>query len=74
MAGLDPAIHQSSQEAFSSKQMDCRVKPGNDVYRTHILASLRGAQRRSNPYLLCCGMDCFASLAMTVSEFCAQAV
>src|SRR5690349_17274628 len=30
-----------------------------------LTASLRGAKRRSNPYLLCCAMDCFASLAMT---------
>ena len=29
MAGLDPAIHPSSQEHFQ-KAMDCRVKPGND--------------------------------------------
>jgi hypothetical protein len=29
MPGLDPGIHQSSQGRFS-KQMDCRVKPGND--------------------------------------------
>jgi hypothetical protein len=29
MRGLDPRIHPSSQE--SSKWMDCRVKPGNDV-------------------------------------------
>jgi hypothetical protein len=29
MRGLDPRIHQSSQDAFS-KGMDCRVKPGND--------------------------------------------
>jgi hypothetical protein len=28
MAGLDPAIHLSSQESF--ELMDCRVKPGND--------------------------------------------
>jgi hypothetical protein len=27
--------------------------------------SLRGAERRSNPDLLCGPMDCFASLAMT---------
>jgi hypothetical protein len=30
MAGLDPAIHQSSQKGVFSKKMDCRVKPGND--------------------------------------------
>ena len=31
--------------------------------------SLRGAERRSNPFLLSyCGMDCFASLAMTVGS------
>jgi hypothetical protein len=29
MPGLDPGIHQSSWMRFS-KQMDCRVKPGND--------------------------------------------
>jgi peptide/nickel transport system ATP-binding protein len=29
IAGLDPAIHQSSQESFS-KEMDPRVKPGGD--------------------------------------------
>jgi hypothetical protein len=29
MAGLDPAIHPSSQEFFS-KEMDPRVKPGGD--------------------------------------------
>jgi hypothetical protein len=29
MPGLDPGIHQSSQDHFS-KQMDCRVEPGND--------------------------------------------
>jgi hypothetical protein len=29
--------------------------------------SLRGAKRRSNPYFHCGKMDCFASLAMTVS-------
>jgi hypothetical protein len=29
------------------------------------LPSLREAKRRSNPYLLCRAMDCFASLAMT---------
>jgi hypothetical protein len=29
IAGLDPAIHQSSQERFS-KRMDGRVKPGHD--------------------------------------------
>jgi hypothetical protein len=29
MPGLDPGIHQPSPERFS-KQMDCRVKPGND--------------------------------------------
>jgi hypothetical protein len=28
MPGLDPGIHQSSQEFL--KRMDCRVKPGND--------------------------------------------
>jgi hypothetical protein len=28
MRGLDPRIHPSSQD--SSKEMDCRVKPGND--------------------------------------------
>jgi hypothetical protein len=28
MRGLDPRIHQSSQESF--EVMDCRVKPGND--------------------------------------------
>jgi len=27
--GLDPGIHQSSQDSIA-KQMDCRVKPGND--------------------------------------------
>jgi hypothetical protein len=31
MPGLDPGIHPSSQEAFFSKEMDCRVKPGNDL-------------------------------------------
>jgi len=30
-----------------------------------VVPSLRGAKRRSNPYLLCGIMDCFASLAMT---------
>jgi hypothetical protein len=29
LIGDDPGIHQSSQERFS-KQMDCRLKPGND--------------------------------------------
>jgi hypothetical protein len=29
MPGLDPGIHRSSQTLFA-KQMDCRVKPGND--------------------------------------------
>jgi hypothetical protein len=29
MPGLDPGIHRSSRGRFS-KQMDCRVKPGND--------------------------------------------
>jgi hypothetical protein len=29
MPGLDPGIHRSLQGRFS-KQMDCRVKPGND--------------------------------------------
>jgi hypothetical protein len=29
MPGLDPGIHQASQELFW-KKMDCRVKPGND--------------------------------------------
>jgi hypothetical protein len=29
MAGLDPAIHHLCT-SISSKQMDCRVKPGND--------------------------------------------
>jgi hypothetical protein len=29
MPGLDPGIHQSSQDAYS-KGMDCRVKAGND--------------------------------------------
>jgi hypothetical protein len=36
--------------------------------RRCVLSSLRGAQRRSNPLFLCCCMDCFASLAMTVSR------
>ena len=27
VAGLDPAIHRSSQDAFLAKQMDPRVKP-----------------------------------------------
>src|SRR3984885_978699 len=38
--------------------------------KTHVWIgppSLRGAQRRSNPYFLCCAMDCFAPLAMTTS-------
>jgi len=30
MPGLDPGIHPSSKEILS-KEMDCRVKPGNDV-------------------------------------------
>jgi peptide/nickel transport system ATP-binding protein len=30
MAGFDPAIHQSSKNASSSKMMDPRVKPGGD--------------------------------------------
>ena len=35
-------------------------------YKLHVpWPSLRGAKRRSNPYLLCGAMDCFASLAMT---------
>ena len=34
----------------------CRLSPA---------PSLRGAQRRSNPFFLCEAMDCFASLAMT---------
>jgi len=29
MPGLDPGIHPASQKHFA-KQMDCRVKPGND--------------------------------------------
>jgi hypothetical protein len=29
MPGLDPGIHQSSQDHFL-KKMDCRVEPGND--------------------------------------------
>jgi hypothetical protein len=29
MPGLDPGIHPTSQEYFQ-KEMDCRVKPGND--------------------------------------------
>jgi hypothetical protein len=29
MPGPDPGIHQSSQKHFA-KEMDCRVKPGND--------------------------------------------
>jgi hypothetical protein len=29
MPGLDPGIHPSLQEILS-KEMDCRVKPGND--------------------------------------------
>jgi hypothetical protein len=29
MPGLDPGIHQSTQKIFN-KEMDCRVKPGND--------------------------------------------
>jgi hypothetical protein len=33
MPGLDPGIHRSSQGRFS-KQMDCRVKPGNDEVST----------------------------------------
>src|ERR1700738_4879666 len=32
------------------------------------LPSLRGAKRRSNPFLLCRPLDCFASLAMTVCD------
>ena len=38
---------------------------GGGVEATIHQPSLRGAQRRSNPYLLCRSMDCFASLAMT---------
>jgi hypothetical protein len=30
--GLDPRVHHSSQKHFS-KEMDCRVKPGNDRSR-----------------------------------------
>jgi hypothetical protein len=30
MPGLDPGIHQSSEEFFEG--MDCRVKPGNDEF------------------------------------------
>jgi hypothetical protein len=32
IAGLDPAIHRSSQE-FLAKRMDARVKPGHDGWR-----------------------------------------
>ena len=38
MAGLDPAIHRSSQELFS-KRMDCRVEPGNDEMSPFAYAS-----------------------------------
>src|SRR5712672_2259618 len=31
--------------------------------------SLRGAKQRSNPYLICSAMDCFASLAMTTCSY-----
>jgi len=34
MPGLDPGIHQSSQQAFS-KRMDHRVKPGEDDLNGH---------------------------------------
>ncbi len=37
--------------------------------RSCVLASLREAKRRSNPRFLCCYMDCFASLAMTIWSF-----
>jgi len=50
MPGLDPGIHQSSQDHFS-KKMDCRVEPGNDGVGegTRLCSmSLQGATRRSN--------------------------
>jgi hypothetical protein len=40
MPGLDPGIHPSSQESVA-KEMDCRVKPGNDEFCEH------GAQHAS---------------------------
>jgi hypothetical protein len=67
MPGLDPGIHQSSQDHFS-KKMDCRVKPGNDgVGEGTRLCSMswQGATRRNNPRLPRGAMDCFAALAMT---------
>jgi hypothetical protein len=36
--------------------------------RNCMFTSLRGAKRRSNPFLLRGYMDCFASLAMTISK------
>jgi hypothetical protein len=30
MPGLDPGIHQSKR--LFAKRMDCRVKPGNDIF------------------------------------------
>jgi hypothetical protein len=32
MPGLDPGIHQAARNAFIL--MDCRVKPGNDIFGT----------------------------------------
>src|SRR5712671_687724 len=53
--------------------MDCLAEPVGRIHATRWLAmteivapSLRGAQRRSNPFFLLRGeMDCFAALAMT---------
>ena len=49
MPGLDPGIHQSSQDHFS-KKMDCRVEPGNDGVNgccLKIESELCAASRRS---------------------------
>jgi hypothetical protein len=40
MPGLDPGIHQPSQEALS-KKMDGRVKPGHDEKEEAQIASSR---------------------------------
>jgi hypothetical protein len=46
MPGLDPGIHQSSQE-FPSKGMDCRVKPGNDDPSRRVGKAKRAHQSRA---------------------------
>jgi hypothetical protein len=59
----DPSIHHSRLGV-----LDRPVKPDDDtscVARCLLRASLRGAQRRSNPESRVTPLDCFASLAMT---------